>query len=261
MLSLNNEKEKPLICGEPKHKPRVRSPFPSMVTTENLQLKNFRAISDKVNLPRKNVTVNSYIPSMLQSYDHQIEYSFSTRICQLMNELYYTPVISKNKIPIILAEIKKIKNPDIASSVFIAVFQNIKFYIKEIRNILLKKLRDLGLVDQEDRGNNSRRRSADYVNEARKNGKEIFLTLKNYRNHNDELRPFYGSEENYIEFLISIYEVYKSISEIFGNGPEIICHQLLSLCQSNSVVAEYDVHKSLFYDYVLKDRVISVRVY
>ena len=180
-----------------------------------------------------------------------------------MNELYYTPVESKDKVKIISNEVKKITNSDIANSVFVSVFQNIKFYIKEIRNILLKKLRDLDIIQDEDFIEDPsrmylRRHSANCLYDSQDGCKEILLTVRNNSNYKGGLKSFYGSEDNYIEFLNYLDRVYKSISEIFGNGPEAICHQLLSLCQSNVVIAEYDVHKSLFYDYILNDRVISV---
>jgi len=178
-----------------------------------------------------------------------------------MNDLYYSPMNYKDKISQIAKEMKKVVNSDIANSVFISVFQNIKFYVKEIRNILHSKLKELELLQSDNCGSinprkfHPRRYSADCIYEGEQR------SLSNWRNNHvvEELRAFYGSEKKYIEFLICLFNIYKGFNEVTSRGPEEVCHQLLFLCQPNTEVTDYDVHKSLFYDHILKDHVISVR--
>jgi hypothetical protein len=228
------------------------------VTSETFLLRNLRPFltnsTSLQNLPISNTS--------LEDFGKQPEYTCSTRICLLMNDLYYSPMSYKEKIPQIAKEMKKVVNSDIANSVFISVFQNIKFYVKEIRNILHNKLKKLELLQSENCGNicvkefHPRRYSADCIYEGEQR------SFSNWRSScmtSEELRGFYGSEEKYIEFLICLFSVYKGFNEVTSRGPEEICHQLLSLCQPNTEVIDYDVHKSLFYDYILKDRIIFVR--
>lgn len=238
-------------------------PASSLVTAENLQLKNIRPLPPNANLLHPFSSEFSSRSPALQESIRRIEYTCSTRICLFMNELYYNTLESKSKTALIFKEIKMIRSAEVANSVFASVLQNLKFYVKEIRNILRSKLRELGLLQLAGCGRLSpkktriRRYSADYVNERLQ---EIFLPWKKEGLYNDELRLFYGAEENYVEFLLTLCEVYKNFDEITSKGPEEVCHRLLNLCKSNTEVTEYDVHKSYFYDYVLKDRIIMVRL-
>jgi Cdc6-like AAA superfamily ATPase len=178
-----------------------------------------------------------------------------------MNELYYDPLSYKSRIVLILDELKKITDPDTANSVLFSVFQNLKYYVKEIRNNLRCKLRELGLLQSVSNRRSparirSRRYSADFISE---NSQETRLSWWN-EGMQSELKPFHGAEGNYIEFLAYLCEIYKNFSKIAARGPEGICRKLLSLCKSTTEIAEYDVHKTVFYDYVLEDRIISVNL-
>eukprot|EP00826_Nyctotherus_ovalis_P023861 TRINITY_DN1836_c0_g1_i3.p1 TRINITY_DN1836_c0_g1~~TRINITY_DN1836_c0_g1_i3.p1 ORF type:complete len:307 (-),score=63.70 TRINITY_DN1836_c0_g1_i3:176-1096(-) len=235
------------------------SPPPHLpsLASGSFQLQNLR--------PRaSNATSFQSLPASntpLEELGGRTEYTCSTRICLLMNDLYYTPMSYKEKIPLIVKEMKKVTNSDMANSAFISVFQNIKFYVKEIRNILHSKLKELELVQLDSCGSVSvkkfhpRRYSLDCIYEGEQRN---FSNSKGNCVVNDELRAFYGAEEKYIEFLVCLLNIYKGFSEVTSQGPEEICHQLLSLCQPNTEVTDYDVHKSLFYDHIFKDRIILV---
>jgi hypothetical protein len=180
--------------------------------------------------------------------------SFNARFCQVMNEIYSTPLNSKGKTNQLLNQINKLNNKDLANSLFISVFQNIKTYIKEKRDELHKKLLTLGLSPYSTIGKfSSRRHSMNSLHDY----SECFSVLgdASFLNENYRIEILV----KYSKFAIALCEAYKEITLINEIGLETICQQILLLCQPGSEVSEYDIHKSLFYDYVLRDKQIMVR--
>ncbi len=195
--------------------------------------------------------------------------TYNAEICQMMNEFYHSPATSKEKIADILEDVKSLNDKDMANSVFISVFQNIKAYMKEIRAGLYTRLQSLGLaqplIPSEETTKKPRRRrhSADSIYEYSEDAQEVSFTgagriFSNNKKESYALKPFHEAPGAYVEFLISICEAYKNLVDVSSNGVEAICQEILVQCQPNSEVTGYDIHKSLFYDYVLKDRLIIV---
>ena len=181
--------------------------------------------------------------------------SFNAKFCQIMNEIYSTPLNSKPKTTQLLNQTNKLNNKDLANSLFISVFQNIKTYIKEKRNGLHKKLITLGLSPCSAMGKfNNRRHSMNSLHDY----SEYFSSVlgdASFLNENCRVE----APEKYSEFAIALCEAYKEITLINEIGLEKVCQQILLQCQPGSEVSEYDIHKSLFYDYVLRDKQIMVK--
>jgi len=206
----------------------------------------------------------------IQEEDDTTLGAYNAEICQIMNEFYHSPATSKAKIASILEEVSKsLNDKDTANSVFIAVFQNIKVYMKEIRALLYARLKELGLaqpiVSTEEKQNKKikrRRHSADSLYEYSEDAQDVnlgsntLLTRSNKEQYS--LKPFREAPQKYIEFLITLCQTYKNLVEITSNGVEQICQEILFQCKLGNEVTSYDIHKSLFYDYILKDRLIIV---
>eukprot|EP00826_Nyctotherus_ovalis_P037560 TRINITY_DN3433_c0_g2_i9.p1 TRINITY_DN3433_c0_g2~~TRINITY_DN3433_c0_g2_i9.p1 ORF type:complete len:263 (+),score=58.32 TRINITY_DN3433_c0_g2_i9:267-1055(+) len=226
----------------------------SLATSEALKLKSNRPSSNL--LQSLSLKLDACISVPHEPILHP-EYAYSKKICLLMNDLYYNSLSYKNKAVLMLEELGKITNADVANSVLLSVFQNLKYYVKEIRNTLRSKLYKLGLLEsrRSPQQIKARRYSADCFIES---SQDTQLSWWNKIPHTSELKPFHGSEEKYIEFLTYLRDIYRNYSVIISRGPERICHKLLSLCKSAAEVEECDVHKTAFYDFVLEDRVVSV---
>ena len=95
---MTSTKAKPLPPKSPAFAKKIHphSPIRPMLTSESLQLRNFRAISSNTIPNSKNFDVCTQMPYIPQRFNRKTEHFLSTRICQLMNELYYTPVASKD---------------------------------------------------------------------------------------------------------------------------------------------------------------------
>jgi len=136
------------------------------------------------------------------------------------------------------------------------------------------KLKELGLaqtIPLEDKPHKStyirrRRHSADSLYEYTEDVQEVPVThltrtpCVNCVKPSYILRPFHETPERYVQFLILVCETYKELVDVTASGIEAICQQILTQCQPNNEVSGYDIHKSIFYDYILKDRLISVGV-
>lgn len=122
-----------------------------------------------------------------------------------------------------------------------------------------------------------RRYSADYILSRREReraplygqvgGPPIFATpQEKLNNHipnqkkNYILAKFLDKPESYIKFLICLCEKYQGIVKSTSTGIELICQEILIHVDPNKDLKGYDIHKSLFYDYVLKDRIIKVQL-
>ena len=199
--------------------------------------------------------------------------TYNSEICQIMNDFYHSPVASKSKISSILEDVKSLNDKEMANSVFISVFQNIKTYMKEIRMSLYGRLKELGLAQHlstpEENPKSSkkfrrRRHSADSIYEYSEEAQDVQLSggsiFAKTTKESFALRPFHEAPEKYVEFLIALCEAYKNLIEISSSGVEAICQEILAQCQPNNEVTGYDIHKSLFYDYVLKDRLVVMAV-
>eukprot|EP00826_Nyctotherus_ovalis_P045553 TRINITY_DN5053_c0_g1_i5.p1 TRINITY_DN5053_c0_g1~~TRINITY_DN5053_c0_g1_i5.p1 ORF type:complete len:314 (+),score=58.69 TRINITY_DN5053_c0_g1_i5:112-1053(+) len=185
--------------------------------------------------------------------------SFNAKFCQVMNEIYRSPLNSKAKVNHLLDLTKRLKTKDFANSLFISVFQNIKAHMKEKRNALHKKLPTLGLSLYSSLGKFSNRRHSlnslyDYS--------EYFPSILAEKGVNaGDSEAESEKPEKYVEFAVALCEAYREIALATEVGLERVCQQILLLCQPGSEVSEYDIHKSLFYDYVLRDRQIMVNLF
>eukprot|EP00826_Nyctotherus_ovalis_P009709 TRINITY_DN12568_c0_g5_i2.p1 TRINITY_DN12568_c0_g5~~TRINITY_DN12568_c0_g5_i2.p1 ORF type:complete len:263 (+),score=32.66 TRINITY_DN12568_c0_g5_i2:314-1102(+) len=231
----------------------------SLAACETLQLKNIRPQHVGLLQSSGKCAANCSAPKEPMWRPDCIN---SKKICMLMNDIYYSPLKYKTRFTLILEMLRKITSSEMANSVFFSVFQNLKCYVKEIRNTLRSKLNELELLESVGYGRDSprklcsRRYSADFITSG--SLQETRLSWWSNASRNTELKPFQGSEENYVKFLTYLCEVYKNFCRTILYGPEEICHKLLSMCKSTTEIAECGVHKTVFYDYILEDCVISV---
>ncbi|MDR3582658.1 MAG: hypothetical protein P4L67_05270 [Candidatus Pacebacteria bacterium] len=166
---------------------------------------------------------------------------------------------------------KKIPDKETANSVFVSVFQNIKAFMKEKRDLLHAKLTDLGLAvplptEVHKPYVRRRRHSADSIYEYTEDVQEVPVNpLSNLCGTspvppNCILRQFHEMPEQYMQFLVQVCNAYRELVEVTSAGIEAICQQILSRCQASNDVTGYDIHKSLFYDYVIKDSLVAVSI-
>jgi hypothetical protein len=66
----------------------------------------------------------------------------------------------------------------------------------------------------------------------------------------------YGQQ--YAAFIEDLCESYEDLVAITGSGIEALCQEILSHCRPVGCADYYNIHKSMFMDHVLKDRLIKV---
>lgn len=123
------------------------SPFPFrnssislMGPIHDVQLSPTKAI--RVMYSKQKRTLINSSPEIVEDNDFN---EYNNEICQLMNEFYYSPDKSKTKIKNILEEVKLLDNKNVANSIFISIYHNIKAFIKKKRSFLHEKLFQLKL--------------------------------------------------------------------------------------------------------------------
>jgi hypothetical protein len=167
-------------------------------------------------------------------------------ICQLMKKFYESPKDAKWEIAKVLKEVKNLNDKDVANSAFISIYKNIKAYIKAKRYSLHQKLvvpNEKGRSEQSNGSFNEHQRSSE--------SKGCVVSIIN-------LMPVSEDPVRYIEFFCSLYEEYKDICEITNTGIEEICKQILLKCDLNTQIDKCNIHKTLFYEYIIKDCQIAV---
>jgi len=179
----------------------------------------------------------------------------NTEICTLMNEFYYSPNELKGKVSRILEEVKVTCDKNVANSVFASVFYKIKTYIREKRSILHDKLTQFGLVSP----SNFTKKCCSKRYSISINAKKIvYWKGSDFILNVGKLKTVSEVPEKYVEFITALCNSYKSLCEIASMGIETVCEQILAQCQINNEVEGCNIHKSLFYDYILKDKLIMV---
>jgi hypothetical protein len=179
----------------------------------------------------------------------------NTEICTLMNEFYYSPNEFKGKVSRILEEVKVTCDKNLANSVFASVFYKIKAYIKEKRAILHDKLTQLGLVSSSNFTKKCCSKRYSISINAKKiaywRGSDLILNI-------GKLKRVGEIPDRYVEFITALCNSYRSLCEIASMGIETVCKQILAQCQISNEVEGCNIHKSLFYDYILKDKLVLV---
>eukprot|EP00831_Metopus_contortus_P017180 TRINITY_DN17237_c0_g1_i2.p1 TRINITY_DN17237_c0_g1~~TRINITY_DN17237_c0_g1_i2.p1 ORF type:complete len:321 (-),score=46.66 TRINITY_DN17237_c0_g1_i2:50-1012(-) len=151
----------------------------------------------------------------------------------------------------IFEDVQKIDDIDQANLIFITVFQNIKSYMKSKRDLLLRKLKELKILKGDLRSIRLERRehSADRGLCKKDMVRILPKTL-------GSLVPIKEKPEQYIEFLIFLCEMYEQIAEVTGSGIEQICQAILAQVNQQHDIVGFDIHKSIFFDVIMKDRTI-----
>jgi hypothetical protein len=74
------------------------------------------------------------------------------------------------------------------------------------------------------------------------------------------LRRFSETPFAYLQFLKNIFQCYKEITNTCGLV-ENICQELLNICEfsKDQDLSDYDLHKSIFSQEILRDKIIKVR--
>eukprot|EP00826_Nyctotherus_ovalis_P012200 TRINITY_DN1319_c0_g3_i2.p1 TRINITY_DN1319_c0_g3~~TRINITY_DN1319_c0_g3_i2.p1 ORF type:complete len:288 (+),score=60.03 TRINITY_DN1319_c0_g3_i2:88-864(+) len=165
-------------------------------------------------------------------------------ICRLMRKFYDSPKDAKWEIAEVLKEVRNLNDKEMANIAFLSVYRNIKAYVMAKRLVLHQKLAKLELIENGEKSDVSYNLS----------DKSQSSDMKGCVN----LVPISENTEQYIEFFFSLCEEYKDICEITSTGIEEICELILAKCNLSTILGKCSVHKTVFYDCVIKDDKISV---
>jgi len=172
-------------------------------------------------------------------------------ICHLIKRFYESPKDAKWEITKILKEVKNLNSKEAANFAFTSVYKNIKAYIKGKRYSLYQKLGQLRLILPNEKGKSEQGNVC--LNEYQRSSEDgdSMMAIIN-------LVPVSENPMGYIEFFCSLCEKYKDICEVTNTGIEEICEEILLKCHVNPLTDKCNIHKTLFYDHIIRDHKISV---
>lgn len=174
-------------------------------------------------------------------------------VSRLMNEFYESPRKTKDKLVQILEEVKVACDENLANSIFASIYCKIKSYIKSKRRLMYNKLSQLGLLYSV-KYKKSFGQGYPVINPRRTiryRPGDVILNI-------EKTRAVSEAPEKYVDFFRALCTSYNTVCEVASAEIEAVCEELLVRCQIGNDVAGCNVHKSLFFDYVLKDRLVMV---
>lgn len=169
-------------------------------------------------------------------------------ICRLMRKFYDSPKDAKWEIAEVLKEVRNLNDKEMANIAFLSVYRNIKGFVMAKRLALHQKLAKLQLIESDEKSD------ARYI----LSNKPQSCGMKGCAGTAVSLVPLGENVEKYIDFFFSLCEEYKDICEITSTGIEEICELILAKCNLSTILGKCSVHKTVFYDCVVKDELISV---
>lgn len=160
---------------------------------------------------------------------------------------------------------------------FISIFPKIKSYIDQIKQNLYKKLWDLQLVQVLNSGNchllfkSSNRIRRSQSNDLYYHNRDlhtlVFCKEKSFFNQFQAkgnkkqafiLKAFNEAPNNFRKFLRSVIDSFVDLGNENIVYIETLCKNLLKLCNTNQDTQQYNLHYSIFYERILKDKLIRV---
>lgn len=146
---------------------------------------------------------------------------------------------------------RSIGDQKIARIVFAAVINNIIEYIKKRKRRIISRLLFLGLFSNEDNQQLKGRSRIYSADSSLQINEEINIDC-NFDDYHDQV-------PKYMDFLNCLCDCYEEVLDVTSGGIELACQEILVQCQIGNNLHGYNIHKSMFYEYVLKNTQIQVK--
>ena len=259
--------------------PRSIIPFPKLPLehTANLSLHELQPLSHRKEplsfldmMPKSLPENRNHKKQAKRSPSPDYDTQYNKEICKQINEFYRAPQNSKQKIAKLKEEIKNLNNKGIASSMFLSVCKTIKVYLKTYAVLLHKKIGDLGISPKlgtfEEKFSRIIKKRKQSIENKSEDDEEISPKWKNEGLLDNimiphfQLKPVYEVPEKYTEFLKYLFDIYKKLCKIIDDGIEEICQLIMINSKARVEGTGFNLHKSMFYECVLKDKLVKVRI-